>query len=87
MTKKRLIMVSIIAICIISNSLFTYVNAEHANNIGVNDVFENSKVIQQKGNVKNTIRPATKEEIIEDFIQKNYYHMKKQRNYTKKKEK
>lgn len=70
MNRKRLIIISIIAVCIIGSSLLYYVDAGLANNIETNEIPQNSKVIQYKGNMKTTIRFATKEEIIEYFMEK-----------------
>ena len=66
MNNKRFIIISIILICFFSSNISIYVNSENANDTRSH----NSKIILYKGNIKTTIRPATKEEIIENFIQK-----------------
>lgn len=75
MNQKGLIIILIFIMFTISSSLFFYINPENANKIGINivpkpnNVPEKLEVIQHKDNAKTTISAATKEEIIEDFMQ------------------
>lgn len=69
MNRKILIVALILSMSIIGSGLFFYMKSEQANKIELDDHYEESKIIYYKGNVKTTIRPATKEEIIEDFMQ------------------
>lgn len=69
MNRKILILLLILSISVIGSGLFFYMKDEQVNKIELDEHYEKSKLILYKGNVKTTIRPATKEEIIEDFMQ------------------